>query len=66
MRRVGDSDSGVPLYFGHRFWLKDVLRLERRCGVEVMHLYWFMDSVFKNLDPLPVEVVYDCQVEKRI
>jgi len=38
--------------------------IERRCGVEVMHVNCFMDAVFKNMDPVPAEALYDCQIEK--
>jgi hypothetical protein len=64
VKKVGESESGVPIIFGHRFWLAAIVRLERRCGVEVMHVYGFMDTVFKNLDPIPREGVYDCEIEK--
>jgi hypothetical protein len=64
VKKVGESESGAPIYFGHRFWLKDILRLERRCGVEVMHVYGFMESVFQNLDPVAAAALTDCEIEK--
>jgi len=64
VKKVGESEGGIPIIFGHRFWLSDIVRLERRCGVEVMHVYCFMDAVFKNMDPVPAEALYDCQIEK--